>query len=221
MPIKITPYQYFVYVSYEKNAEDEVNKFKNALSELTQTLSHEKDVVIDVSRCELLGSFELGAIAKVLSCVGKSKRFLRVITNPAIKKLLETTAFTRGKEFCMYENIQAFLDEVKNAQGKPLPEPSKSGSETTVVVYLMGSIIGQKIQEMTDHVLVALRGPHKNVILDMSGVEQIDTHCVVQLMHLDSTARQQNKTFALTHLQSHILDLLQKANADQLIQIKP
>lgn len=219
MSIKISRNEHFTYIVYERTEQGNYDEIRNAMQELlTAPPQALRDVVIDVTRCKLLFSPELGAIAKVLSYVAKSEKYLRIVAGPEIIKMLESQAFTKIKWLVIYEGLEKFLEEVKKSVDKPLPIPTIDPQAT--IVRFKENLIGEQVKTMTTEVEKALNKVNKSVVLEMSGVKLLDSSCLAQLLYLDSVAKSKNKSLVLSGLNKEVLVLIKEAHLENLFTIQ-
>ena len=114
MAIKVSEHEQLVYVSYQRQEFKDSDQLKRILGNQTSPLI-EKDVVVDFSGCNCLTSPEIGAVARLLQAFQGSTRYLRIVTNPDVKKMLESTNVTRLSNLVIYDNQQQFIEEVKKS----------------------------------------------------------------------------------------------------------
>jgi anti-anti-sigma factor len=217
--IKISRNEHFTFIVYERTEKGNYDEIRNAMQELlTAPTQAPRDVVIDLTRCRILFSPELGAIAKVLTYLTKSEKHLRIIASPEITKMLYAQAFTKIKSLVIYESLAVFLEEVKQSHNKPLPIPSTDPQ--TTVVRLKEDLTGEKVQKMTAEIESALNKLNKSVAIDLSGVKLLDSSGLAQLLYLDSVAKNKNKSLVLSGLNPEVLALIKDAHLEMLFTIQ-
>ena len=222
MSIKIVNYEQFIYILYEKTGKTDFQELKDYVEKLVHQPSLAKDIIIDVSRCAMLMSPEIGVVAKTLSFVEMNHRYLRLIANKVVTTTLDNLSLTRKKSLVIYANMAAFAEELKkagSAGNKGLTTPNAKVTSTTISPE--GSLSGENVKAMSAQVEAALKGNVSRVIIDLSKVDICDSVCIAQLMYLDGVAKNSNKILAITSNKNDILDLFKAMNLDKLFEIIP
>ena len=127
MPVRTEEYDHFIFIVYSKETNADYTTLKEKLLHFLSTYDGEKDFIIDLTRCKMVNSLEIGIFARVLSRAKEAKRCLRLITNDDVRESFDELPMFMGKYLVYYESTQAFTDELKRYQGQPLPSPATSG----------------------------------------------------------------------------------------------
>ncbi len=103
----------FIYISYCRDNYKELTHFKTLLANSGSLSEGNKDIVIDLSGSDFISSPELGAIIRLLKRLQGSRRCLRIIAGPTVKKLMNTTNVSRIKNMVVYEGQKDFKRRMK------------------------------------------------------------------------------------------------------------
>ncbi len=114
MPVNVSDHGQLVYISYHRQEFKDSDQLKKVLGNQASTLI-DKDVVVDFSSCNSLTSPEIGAVVRLLQAFQGSTRYLRIVTNPDVRKTLESTNVIKLQNLVIYDNQQQFIEEVKKS----------------------------------------------------------------------------------------------------------
>ncbi len=217
MPTRTAEYDHFIYILYDKKETSDYHELKDVLKKYVSSYNGEKDFIIDLTRCKGLNSMEIGIIAKVLTRLEESKRYLRLITSDAIERSFDDLGLFMKKHVVHYANTQSFAEELRRFKGRPLP--AGPGALKTIEIPLYGDLAGVKTEEMTNLVTRALQGDYTQVVLDLTKVDFIDSLCIGQLMYLDGKAKDIDKYLVLSGPQDHIMKVFRDTSLDKILNI--
>jgi|GEM_PF-2041907 len=121
MSIHSSEYDTFVYINYHRQEFKDSERLKRILMNQASAFAT-KDVVVDFASCSSLTSPEIGSLARLLKIFEGTHRFLRIVTNPAVKKILESTNIVTLSNCVLYDSQRQFIDEVQKAVRAKPPE---------------------------------------------------------------------------------------------------
>jgi anti-anti-sigma factor len=218
MPIKSREFEHFVYILYNRSSKSDIRQLKLTIDAYAAKYNGKKDFIIDLTLCDEITSLEIGIIAKALSFVAETKRFLRMLSSDAVRKQLERSGLLLRKYAVLYKNTHDFLSELKKyQQHNELSALSKQDKIEEVV--LSGRLDFTQVSALASRVTLALAKNCKQVVLNLKAVRFIDSVVLGQMMFLDGKAKELGKTIVLLAPQTHIMELFKNTSLDQIIKI--
>ena len=131
MPVRIEEYDHFIFIVYDKATNADYTELKDKLMHFLSTYNEDKDFIIDLTRCRMINSLEIGLFARVLSRAKEANRCLRLITNEDVRRSFDELPMFVGRNLVFYDSAQSFTDELKQYQGQPLPSPATSSENNS------------------------------------------------------------------------------------------
>jgi anti-anti-sigma factor len=111
LEIKDTPV--FTYLVYQRDLNTDVDTLKKEIGNILFNLAPDKDVVLDMSNIKNISSSEIGIIVKVRNQCNGRNRIIRVVANPMLKKMLDSTGMSKLSDLLIYETREQFAEELK------------------------------------------------------------------------------------------------------------
>jgi len=118
MALKKRTTEQFIYVNYQRDNYKDFNDYKRELENMLSTTVGDRDVVIDFTGSSGVSSSEIGMLVRLINKFKGTARFVRVVGNEFVTKMLKSTNIQKLDNFLLYDNQKAFVDQVKKVAGK-------------------------------------------------------------------------------------------------------
>ncbi len=118
MPIRKKIIDQFVYLSYVREDHKDFIHFKRELENMLSLEIGNKDVVVDFTGSDGVTSSEIGLLVRLTNTFQKSARYVRIVGDEKVVNTLKSTNIQDLKNFMIYNNQQAFFDELKKLKHK-------------------------------------------------------------------------------------------------------
>jgi anti-anti-sigma factor len=99
-------------------------------------------------------------------------------------------------------------------------EINRKENGNSIVFHIKGNLIGAAIVQLCKMVERARESDHERVLLDLSGVEQIDSRAIGGLIYSGTLLRKQNKRLALTAVSESVMQLLDGCSLQGVLDVE-
>ena len=107
----------FLYINYTRENFKDFNDYKRELENMLSVSVGDRDVVIDFTGSSGVASSEIGLLVRLINKFKGTARFVRVVGNEFVTKMLKSTNIQKLDNFLLYDDQKAFVDQVKKVAG--------------------------------------------------------------------------------------------------------